>query len=48
LGVDVVDAADQPDRAVAVAGAPDLTPPLCVAVRVPAASAQVSQEPVAK
>jgi hypothetical protein len=48
LGVDVVDAADQPDRSLAVAGGPDLTSPLCVAVRAPAASGQLSQEAVAE
>jgi hypothetical protein len=46
--VDVVDATDQPDRALAVAGGPDLPLPLCVVIRVACAGAQVGQEPVAE
>jgi hypothetical protein len=38
-GVEVVDAADEPDRSLAVAGGPDLPLPLCVVVRVACAGA---------
>jgi hypothetical protein len=43
----VVDAAQQPNGVLAVARDLDLPPPLCVAVRVAAASAQVAKERVA-
>jgi hypothetical protein len=47
-GVDVVDAADQPNRMLAVAGVADLALPLCVVVWVAGAGAQVRDEPVAE
>jgi hypothetical protein len=40
-GVDVVNAADQPDRSLAVAGGPDLPPPPLVVARVTCAGAQL-------
>jgi hypothetical protein len=45
-GVDVLDRADQPHGPLAVAGDVDLPAPPCVAIRVPAAGAQLREESV--